>query len=186
VNEAERAPAADPLESALAPRFRYEHTLRSLERQSSVLAELRTRASIVLSATGIVASLIGPRALAEKTPLGLAIAALVMLTAGLLACIAVLWPASDRGKLADPDLPRWRWQRRHRHWKLNLTARELMQVTARPTESEILDGMVDLLTPARRVNYRTLERRSWMFNSACILLVAQLGIWTSILLYNGR
>jgi len=76
--------------AVVAARLRYEHTLRSLERQSAVLTELRTRASIVLSATGIVASLVGPRALTSRTPLVLAVTALVLLARGLAACVAVL------------------------------------------------------------------------------------------------
>ena len=136
---------------------RYEHTMRSLERQSAVLSELRTRASIVLSATGIVASIVAPRVLIPRTPLALAIIAVALLALGLTACIAVLLPARDRGKLADPDQPRWRWQKGRRRWKLGLTVPELNRVTALPTEPEILDGIVNLLAPARRVNYRTLE-----------------------------
>lgn len=180
------SPQPEPHEAVVAARLRYEHTLRSLERQSAVLTELRTRASIILSATGVVASLVGPRALTPRTPLVLAIAALALLAGGLTACVAVLLPARDRGKLADPDQPKWRWQKGRRRWKLGLTANELTRVTTLPTEAEILDGIVDVLTPPRRVNYRTLEFRSRMFNGACILLAAQLVIWTSILLHNSR
>ena len=49
-------------------RLRYEHALHALDRQAHVLSDLRSRASIVLSATGITASLFGTRALESAAP----------------------------------------------------------------------------------------------------------------------
>jgi hypothetical protein len=180
-----RDPGALP-PNKVAARLRYEHTLLSLERQATVLSELRIRTSFVLSATGIVASLLGPSALVRETPKSLVALALILVGTGLLCCIGVLWPVHDRGRLADPDLPRWRWQRGTRRWKLHPTIRELEKASVGEGEPEVLDRISKLLGHARRVNYRTLELRSWLFNAACILFTAQLAAWASILLHNRR
>jgi hypothetical protein len=46
----------------------------------------------------------------------------------------------------------------------------------------MLDAIVALMTPARRVNYRTLEERSRAFNAAVLLLVLQVAAWSAVLL----
>lgn len=91
----------------------YEHLLRKLDRQASILSELSTRAGIVLTASGIVAGLFGAEVLRDRFthpfPWALAEAAggliaLVALAGGLMACVDLLAPARDDpalGRVAD-------------------------------------------------------------------------------------
>jgi hypothetical protein len=173
---------ADVTDNRSALRLRYEHTLRSVDRHAAVLGELRGRASIVLSASGIIASLFGARVLSEKTPLWISIVALVWLGLGLLACLVVLAPAPDRSRRS--------WllagRRRPRRWKVTLSAGELERATSGGTEETALQNIIDLLTPARKVNYQTLERRTFAFNVACVALVVQIGFWAIALLVYRR
>jgi hypothetical protein len=60
----------------------------------------RQRASIVLSATGIVASLLGAVALRGSYSHPIALIALAVTAAGMVACIGVLWRVRDEGDLS--------------------------------------------------------------------------------------
>ncbi|MFL5909066.1 MAG: hypothetical protein ACJ768_00630 [Gaiellaceae bacterium] len=97
----------------------------------------------------------------------------------------MLLPVHDRGTLADPK-PWWYRQRNKRLWKITPTIEELERAISLPNESAALDFLSAALTPARRVNYRTLERRSHCLNAACILLTVQLVLWLVILFVNRR
>lgn len=157
-------------------RLRYQHALRALERQASVLSDLRSRASIVLSATGITASLFGGRALQSHAPGWLNGIALAVVTLGLVACIAVLWPVRDRGTLGGGA-------NSTRRWKATLTFAEVEEATRSSTsEAGMLDALVARLEPAWAVNYATIARRSRVLNAAAVLLVVQVGAWSAALL----
>jgi hypothetical protein len=77
----------------------YEETRRTLDRQATVLGELRDRANILLTANAIVATIFGATVLDKSHPLALKIATLVVFTAGVGACVAVVWPVRDHGTL---------------------------------------------------------------------------------------
>lgn len=163
-------------------RLRYEQTFRALDRHSTILNELRNRASIVLSATGIVASLVAPQALTDPYPAAWAVLALVASAGGLLSCIAVLWPVADKGRLEAGD-DRWvPWRRRPRAWKVTLGSEELKRLPWDEGERAVFDAIVGALEPARRVNHRTIENRTRMFNAACLLLPFQIAFWVLVIL----
>src|SRR5262245_30356991 len=172
--------------AAIGARIRYQHAVRALERQATVLSELRSRASIILSAMGLTASVFGARALESDAPGWLKGVALVFLTLGLAACVIVLWPVHDRGPMpADPRNPGPRFRGgQERRWKVTPSARELEDATALGSEQAMLDAIVVSLTPARRVNYRTLEERSLIFVAAVVLLALQVVTWSVALLVN--
>lgn len=179
----EQSPADEDV-AVIGARIRYDHTLRALQRQSTVLSELRSRASIILSAMGITASLFGARALTLDSPGWLKAIALVLLALGLLACMLVLSPVRDRGPMPDdPRNPGRRFGRgAARRWKVTPRADELGNATSGDSEPAILDAIVALMIPARRLNYRTLEERSRAFNAAVLLLVLQVAAWSAVLL----
>lgn len=85
--------------------------MRVLNRQATVLSELRNRANILLAANAIVASLFGASALGKHHPLALKVLALAAFALGIGACVAILWSVHDDGTLVDPaDWPaRLRW-----------------------------------------------------------------------------
>jgi hypothetical protein len=170
--------------AGVGARIRYEHTLRALERQANVLSELRSRASIILSATGITASLFGVTVLESHTPEWRKWLALSLVALGLLACIGVLLPVHDRGPMpADPRNPGRRVGRsRARRWKVTPSISELKEATAHGSEPAILDAIVVCLAPARRLNYRTLEKRSRALLAAAGLLLLQVCVWSWALL----
>ena len=108
--------------SGLGGARRYEETKRILDRQATVMNELRNRANILLAADAIVATLFGASALGKGHLLGLEIAALVAFGLGIAACVAILWPAHDDGDLVDPDewggRRRWPSSKRPRRWQV--------------------------------------------------------------------
>jgi hypothetical protein len=176
--------SADEDVAVIGARIRYDHTMRALQRQSTVLSELRSRASIILSAMGITASLFGARALRLDAPGWLKAIALVLLALGLVACMLVLSPVRDRGTMPDdPRNPGRRFGRgAARRWKVTPRADEVKKATSGDSERAMLDAIVALMTPARRLNYRTLEERSLAFNWAVLLLVLQVVAWSVVLL----
>lgn len=160
-------------------RLRYQHALRTLERQASVLSDLRSRASIVLSATGITASLFGTRAFDSTTPGWINGLALAFVTVGLVSCIAVLWPVRDRGSLPGGEVGAGE---RPRRWKVTLTFEEVLAATDHGSEPEMLDALVALMRPASTANYDAIAARSRLLNAAAVLLVLQVGAWSASLL----
>lgn len=169
--------------SAEVARLRYDHTIRALDRHTVVLSELRDRASIVLSATGIVASLFAPHGLTDPHPAGCVAAALLAAGSGLLCCIAVIWPVHDTGTMERQGNARARLRQRPRAWKVTLGRFELGQLPWDSGEVAVLDAMVDALDPARLVNYRTIKARTRIFNAACVLLPVQIAFWVLVILF---
>ncbi len=159
-----------------AAEFALQEMIRGLERQSNVLVELRQRASIVLSASGIVASLLGAAALRGDYEPVLALLALASTAAGMAACVAVLWTVRDKGRMPeDPDEP----PPGAREWKVTVGSGRLLRLVREGSDpGELLPE----LRLARRVNYRTLERRSKRFVVACCLLVVQVVLWAATFL----
>jgi hypothetical protein len=156
--------------------FAFEQMFRGLDRNIAVLSDLRQRTSVVLSATGIVASLLGPQALTGHYSHALALLALGSTAAGMLACIAVFWQIRDVGRLPteseDGELIGGT-----REWLVTITARRLRQI-ARGEDDPL--ALLDRLAVARRVNWRTLRRRTRYFVLACCLLLAQLAMWAAL------
>lgn len=69
----------------------YDLSLRGLERQPAILADLRTRATALVAAAGVVATLFAPKAFGPKIPHG----AMTAYIAGGIAtglCFALCWP----------------------------------------------------------------------------------------------
>jgi hypothetical protein len=167
-------------EAPTSPRASWAYldlTMGVLQRQSAVLSELRTRASIVLSATGIIASLLGAEGLKHPHPAGLVGAALAFLAFGLLFCIAVLRPVSDHGTSG-----------RARQWQVTPTAGDVAALADVKRGSADGDGdavptsLLHTFVRARFVNYDTIALRTDYFNRACGLLFLQLAAWTGVFL----
>jgi hypothetical protein len=97
--------------SAETEMFVWEQTLRGLDRQATILSELRQRASIVLSATGITTSLLGAAALRDGGLDAWVAAALLVTTIGIFLCVWVLKPVSDTGD--------------RREWRVTVSSEEL-------------------------------------------------------------
>ena len=97
--------------------FAYDETKRVLDRQATVLSELRNRANIVLAADAVVATLFASSALGEGQghPLTLEILALTAFALGIVACVMVLLPAHDK----DTGL-------RGRQWRVTFDLLELV------------------------------------------------------------
>jgi len=73
----------------------YNLSLRALAQQEAVLSELRARAGALLTATAVVTSFLGGRALDQQTHRALAIAGFVLAIASLLLSVYVLAPKAD-------------------------------------------------------------------------------------------
>jgi hypothetical protein len=149
-----REQADDPMADRVA-HFMFEQTQRALERQATILAEFRQRTSMILSATGIVASLLGATALRDGHPRGLMYAALAATALGIGLCLAALRSVND-----TPGDPR-------REWKVMLSAEELEDL--RPGGSDLRE-LVEALRPWRASNARTINRRGrlfWWASAAC-------------------
>jgi hypothetical protein len=152
-------------------RMAYEHTVRALDRYAAVLAELRTRASIVLTATGIVGSTLGATALDHPHPLGPLIAGLAGLIGGIVACISVLWAIGDKAG-------------RGRQWQVTLSGETVKGLADSGEDEEgVVRIVLDELTEARRLSYRTLATRNRRFQWAAWLLLGQILGWIAVLLY---
>jgi hypothetical protein len=159
-----------------AAEFALEQMLLGLQRQANVLSELRQRAGLILSATGIVASLFGAQALKENYSRPLAVLAIISTALGIVACMSVLTRVTDKRHLpTDPE------DRTGRRWKVTLSWRELQEIAVRGGALDATSLVKDL-TMARRVNYQTIKKRSFYFLCACWLLLLQLLLWASVFL----
>jgi len=155
--------------------FALEQMLRGLDRQGQVLSELRQRSSIVLSASGIVASLLGGQALRGDYNHVLAVGALVLTAVGIVACIWVLWKVRDEGDMPAEESTGGELTGGRRNWKVTIPGYRIKQLDAGSiSKSDVLDE----LRIARRVNFRTLKTRSRVFVAACVLLLLQLILWS--------
>jgi hypothetical protein len=156
--------------------FALNQMLRGLERQGTVLSELRERASMVLSATGIIASLLGAAALDGAYSHVLAVLAMTSTALGILCCIPVLWRVRDRGRLPEPRAD-GSLGREGRQWQTTISGRQLQKVARGDVDPVEL---IDRLALARRVNWRTLRQRTRWFAAACFLLLVQLALWAAV------
>lgn len=102
--------------SVVDQRFRYEETMRALNRQATVLSELRNRANILLAANAVVATLFGTAALGPGHSLWLKIPALLAFALGILACIQVLRPVHDKEEILEG----------RREWQVNFKLNEVI------------------------------------------------------------
>jgi hypothetical protein len=167
----------------------YHETLRVLGRQATVLSELRNRANILLTGNAVVASLFGSSLIANGhvRPLSLAILALVALVLGIACCIAVLWSVHDAGELVDahlwPDLPRWPRSDRPRRWRVSFKLDYVIDFL-QSTDTATFDRTCDYFTLARESNYRTIDQRTTYFEVACVLLLLQVSLWSTLLLVH--
>ncbi len=130
-----------------------------------MLSELRQRASIVLSASGIVASLLGASALEDGDPRVWIWAALAVTTVSILLCVWVLKSVSDTGA--------------GREWRVTVSADELRDIVAGRLRQ---DQVLEELMAARKTNFKTIAARSRVFLAACALLPLQIVCWALVLL----
>jgi hypothetical protein len=173
-------------ESAPASRvFQYEETMRVLNRQAAVLSELRDRANILLAANAIAAALFGSSVLGKGHPLALKILALTAFALGIGTCIAIIWSVRDAGDLVDPSQwatrSRWPSPKRPRRWRVTF---ELQDVIAfvESADAARAERVAEVFELARKVNYRTIARRSKFLEAAGVLLAAQIGLWSWLVL----
>jgi hypothetical protein len=167
------APQTDPAWVSLE----YEHAKATLARDATVLDQLRTRASVVLSAMAIVASFVGTRTFDHAWLVGLSFG---VIACGMISCMGVLWPARDRGPMPAPRESRsfredWLpFDRGKRRFKSTLTVQNLREAhgaTDTPPSAELV--AINLLVAAHLINTRTLNRRTDLFQLACGLLVLE-------------
>lgn len=147
-----------PMVAEVRADFQYDHALRTVERDRQVLAGLRTRTNVLLTATSVVTALLG-QAVLQHHPIrvGLTVAAIVAFGIGLFCCLGVLWPIGDRGtgerEVPPPDdgsdlegqlVPEGirgglrRFRQRWGEWRLG-PGRRRWKVTL--TEQDIVDAM---------------------------------------------
>jgi hypothetical protein len=171
--------------SGLGGARRYEETKRILDRQTTVMSELRNRANILLAADAIVATLFGASALGKGHLLGLEIAALVAFGLGIGACVAILWPVHDDGDLVDPNQwrgrPRWPSSKRPRRWQVTFEPDDVVDFEESPDAGRVR-AIRDQFTLARLTNWETIRRRNRFLVAASVLLAAQIGLWSSLVL----
>ena len=66
---------------------------------------------------------------------------------------------------------------------MTLSHREMKELAkGAATEAELLAAIVDFFAPARQANYKTIDRRTLLFNLSCLLLVTQIALWGWLLL----
>jgi hypothetical protein len=144
--------------------FVWQQTLRGLDRQATVLSELRQRASIVLSATAITTSLLGAAALKDSGLDVWIVAALAVTTIGILLCVWVLTPVRDTGE--------------GREWRVTVGGEELVALLQGTLQ---LHEVLDTLIAARTSNFATIAARSRVFVASCALLPVQIACWVATL-----
>jgi hypothetical protein len=159
--------------------------MRVLNRQATVLSELRDRANILLAANAIVAALFGASALGKGDLVALKILVLAAFALGIGTCIAILWSVRDTGDLVDPGQwpkrPLWRSGERPRRWRVTF---ELQDVVAfvESTDAARAERVAEMFELARKVNYLTIARRSKLLEAAGVLLAVQIGLWSWLIL----
>ena len=165
--------------------LRYQATTRVLDRQTAVLSELRNRANILLAANAIVATLFGTSALGKGHPLALEILALVAFGFGIGACVAILWPIHDAGDLVDPNEwhqhPRWPSTDRLRKWQAVFDPDDVVTFVY-SSDSALVADVSQQFRLARSTTWATLARRTRFLIAASVLLTAQIGLWSALVL----
>jgi hypothetical protein len=160
--------AADADDRSDIDKFIFEQTQRVLDRQATVLAELRQRTSIILTATGIIASLLGAAALKDGHPRGVLYAGLLATAVGIGCCLRALRTVNDRSD--DPN----------REWKITVSAKELGQLKA---GEKTLAGLTAELAPWRTTNYNTIDCRAKLVWRASAALPVQILLWAWVVLF---
>jgi hypothetical protein len=158
--------------------FAYDETRRVLDRQATILSELRDRANIVLAADAVVATLFAGSVLGKGQghSLALEILALTAFALGIVACVLVLLPAHDQTT-----------RRYQRQWQVTFDLLDLVDFMegADPeswqqwTAPNPAPGRFQL---ARNLNYNTNKRRSMYLVAASVLLVVQIALWAAVVL----
>lgn len=175
--------------------LKYEETMRVLNRQATVLAELRNRANILLAANAIVAALFGTSALGKHHLLALKILALAVFALGIGACVAIIWSVPDKGTLVDPD--RWpkrlRWPRKEaeetekakevdiRRWQVTFDLGDVVDYIT-STDVGRVTKISEKFELARKTNWETIDRRTDFLQIASVLLAVQIIIWSCLVL----
>jgi hypothetical protein len=139
----------------------YNQAERAVSHQVGQLDELRTRAAVILAASGVVTGFLG-RAVVEKGvgPFGYFAILLFLLSA--LACIAVL-------------LPRWE------SWAFSINAKKLKPYFLAPDDHEqpdtLFEFLADQIQDDYEANQKNLDSLYNRFSLACIFLAAELLVW---------
>jgi hypothetical protein len=149
----------------------YQETKRILDRQGTVLSELRNRANILLTANAVVATIFGASALGKGHPLALEIIALIVFTAGVCACLAVLWPVHDA--ISSKARPR--------QWQVTFEPKKVATFLE-SDDTAVVRDISDLFSRARKTNWATIGRRNGYLVAASILLAAQIVLWSCLVL----
>lgn len=76
-------------------RLAYETALRGLDKQESLLEELRTRTGVLLAASSLAASFLGQQAFKTPSPRGLVITALLAFIVSIAASVFILLPKKN-------------------------------------------------------------------------------------------
>jgi hypothetical protein len=165
--------------------LRYEATTRVLDRQVEILSQLRNRANILLAANAIVATLFGASALGKGHPLPLEILALIAFGLGIGACVAILWPIHDAGKLVDPNqwrqYPRWPSSERPRKWRVVFDPDDVVTFVQSTDTAQVAEISQQFIL-ARSTNWATLAGRTKFLIAASVLLAMQIGLWSALVL----
>ena len=184
---------SNPQDAHDAQSFKYDETMRVLNRQATVLSELRNRANILLAANAVVATLFGTSALGPSHPLALKILALAAFALGIGLCVAVLWTVSDKPAdiskgwrlvmiganhtRLEPQAPRCD----RRQWQVTFDLNDVVDFVE--SAGTVRVGAVrNKFEIARKVNYRTIARRTRFFEWACVLLAVQIVFWSWLIL----
>ena len=160
----------------------YEEMKRVLNRQATVLSELRNRASIVLTANTVATTLFAMSVLPKKSHLlALEILALAAFALGIGACIAILWAVHDEGEIHDPhDWPsfaRWPSKRRPCRWRVTFSIKEVIDFLE-ATDNDSWEQMVhEKFEFARATNHKTIDRRTSFLEWASVLLAVEILLW---------
>ncbi len=142
-----------PIEDAYE--LAYREAVRALEHQRAALAELRSRASLLLAAASVTVSLPGPLTSdADRVFALLAIAAFVLLSVCL---VRIIWPHGDWHFDTNPH---------------DLVAKHLQSEEA--TGSGLRLDLIAHMARDQRVNGVHLERIARTFRTGACLLVIQI------------
>jgi hypothetical protein len=177
----------------------YEESRRILDRQATVLGELRDRANILLTANAVVATIFSATALGKGHPLGLEIAAIVVFGLGVVFSLLIVWPVHDEGDLPGDEptdspagtsgkqrLPGWT----KRPWKLEDRPRQ-WRVTFSPgaiatflesTDTGTTRQTYDLFRRARTTNWKTIGKLNRWLVYASGLLGLQIVLWAWVVI----
>jgi hypothetical protein len=137
----------------------YGLALRALEQQERVLDELRARTGVLLTATALVVSFLGARALTGDTTRWLALPGVGAAVASILVAVYLLAPKSNLEFALDGAAV-------YEHF---------VREDADPTEAR--RTLAYWLSDARSSNQVIIDRLVRLFSGACAALVAAVVLW---------